>query len=223
VQVLIVGGGKLTYFLSRALLAKGYGATLVIRDASEADWLARRLKTVIVHGDGTRPRTLEEAEIGRKDLVLAATASDEDNFVVCLLSERKFGVPLALALVNDPDNERVFRELGVRPIFSPVRLLAELIGQRIASESVVNLYPFGESGLVTLTEIVVAKDSPVASRPLREVPLPEQSLVAGIVRAGEAVIPRGQTLLLPGDRLIVAALPQAYPTVLRILTGDRPR
>jgi len=219
-EVLIVGEGRLTYFLTRSLLARGYGVSLVISDAPEADRLARHLKTLVIHGDGTRPRTLEAAEVARKDLVLATTANDEDNFVVCLLSERKFGVPLAFALVNDPDNEQTFRELGVRPIFSPVRLLASLIGQRIASESVINLYPFGESGQVTLTEIAVAKDSPAASRPLREIALPEQSLVAGILRAGDAVIPRGQTVLLPGDRLIVAAVPEAYPAVLKALTGE---
>jgi trk system potassium uptake protein TrkA len=218
-EALMVGGGKLVYFLARALLAKGYGVCLVIREPSEAGWLARRLKATVVHGDGTRPRTLEEAEISRKDLVLAITANDEDNFVVCQLAQRKYGVPLAFALVNDPD-ERIFRELGVRAAFAPTRLLASLIEQRVASESVVNLYPFGESGKVTLTEIVLAKDSPAASRPLREVHLPEQSLVAGILRAGEAIIPRGQTVLLPGDRLIVAALPEAYAAVLKVL-GER--
>jgi trk system potassium uptake protein TrkA len=220
VDVLIVGGDKLTYFLSRSLLARGYRVGLVVREAAEAEWLARRLKALVIRGDGTRPRTLEEAEIGRMDLVLATTACDEDNFVVCLLAKRRFGVPLAFALINDPDNEQTFRELGVSPILSPVRLLATLIGQRIASESVVNLFPFGESGQVTLTEILLPESSPVCSRPLREVALPEQSLIAAILRGGEAVIPRGQTKLLPGDRLIVAALPQAYPAVLKALVGE---
>ena len=219
-EVLIVGGGKLIYYLARSLLAKGYAVGLVVREAIEAEWLARRLKAVVIRSGGSWPRTLEEAGITQKDVVVAITANDEDNFVVCQLAERKFGVPLALALVNDPDNELTFRELGVRAIFSTARLLASLIEQRISSQSVVNLYPFGESGKFTLTEIVVDKDSPVASRPLREIPLPEQSLVAGILRAGEAVIPRGQTVLLPGDRLIVTALPEAYPAVLKALTGE---
>jgi trk system potassium uptake protein TrkA len=219
-EVLLVGGGKLLYFLARSLLARGHGVCLVIRESAEAEWLARRLKAVVIHGDGTRPRTLEDAEIHRKDLVLAITANDEDNFVVCQLAERKYGVPLSFALVNDPDNEQTFRELGVRAAFAPTRLLASLIEQRVASESVVNLYPFGESGKVTLTEIVLSKDSPAASRPLREIRLPAQSLVAGILRAGEALIPRGQTVLLPGDRLIVAALPEAYAAVLKVLGGE---
>jgi trk system potassium uptake protein TrkA len=219
-DVLIVGAGKLIHHLGRSFLARGYAVTLVVREAAEAEWLARRLKASVLRADGSWPRTLQEAGIARQDVVLAITANDEDNFVVCQLAERKFGVPLALALVNDPDNELTFRELGVRAIFSPARLLASLIEQRIASPSVVNIYPFGESGQVTLTEIVVAKDSPVASRRLQEISLPVQSLVAGILRAGEAVIPRGETALLPGDRLIVAALPEAYPGVLSILTGE---
>lgn len=219
-EVLMVGGGKLAYYLCRSLLARGYGVSLLVQEAEEADWLARRLKALVIRGDGTWPRTLEESEIARKDLVLAITTNDEDNFVVCQLAERKYGVPLAFALVNDPDNQQTFQELGVRAIFSPARLLASLIEQRIASESVVNLYPFGDSGKVTLTEIVVAKDSPAASRTLREIALPEQSLVAGVMRAGEAIIPRGATVLLPGDRLIVAALPESYAAVLKALTGE---
>jgi len=218
-EVLMVGGGKLAYFLSRSLLARGWVVCLLTREAAEAEWLARRLKAVVIHGDGTRPSTLEEAEVRRKDLVLAISGNDEDNFVVCQLAERRYGVPLALALVNDPDNEGSFRELGLRATFAPARLLASLIEQRIVSESVDNLYPFGERGKVTLTEIVLGPDSPAASRPLCEIRLPEQCLVAGILRAGEALIPRGQTTLLPGDRLLVAALPEAYAAVLKALSG----
>lgn len=218
-KTLIVGGGKLVYFLSRTFTSKGYPVTIVNRDRAECVWLARHLKATVVYGDGSDPRILEEAQAGGIDTLLAVTPNDEDNLAICQMARLQFGIPRTLALVNDPDNEDVFRELGVTTAFSTTRLLSNLIEQKAAFEDITSLAPLAD-GKVNITEVVLRDDSPVVGRTLMEIGLPPDSLIAGVIRGELPIIPRGVTTLQAGDRLIVITLPENHGRVLKMLAGD---
>ncbi len=218
-NTLIVGGGKLVYFLSRTFSSKGYQVTIVNRDRAECVWLARQLKATVVYGDGSDPRILEEAQANGIDTLLAVTPHDEDNLAICQLARLRFGVPRTLALVNDPDNEDVFRKLGVTTAFSTTRLLSNLIEQKAAFEDITSLAPLAD-GKVNITEVVLRDNSPVVGRTLMEIGLPPDSLIAGLIREEHPIIPRGITTLQARDRLIVITLPENHGRVLKMLTGD---
>ncbi|MBN1360216.1 MAG: NAD-binding protein [Sedimentisphaerales bacterium] len=218
-HTVIVGGGKLVYFLSRTFLAKGYQVTLVNRSEAECRWLARQSKATVVFGDGSDPRILQEAGAATAEAVLAATPNDEDNLVICQLASLRFGVPRTLALVNDPDNEATFQKLGVTTAFSTTHLVSSLIEQRAGFEEITAMTSVAE-GKVNVTEVLVRPTSPVAGRALVDVQLPANSLIACILRDSEAIVPRGSTILNPMDRLIVITLPENHGQVLRALTGD---
>lgn len=217
-KILIVGGGKLTYFLSRTLISKGYKVSIINRDMEECTWLAQRLKAVVVYGDGSDPQILEEAGAYNADAVLAITPNDQDNLIICQLAELRFHVSRTLAFVNDPDNEEAFRQLGITA-FSTTRILSSLIEQRAGFEDIINLIPIGE-GKINVTEVELKDTSSVIGRMLRDIALPESSLIASILRAGQPVVPRGGTILEARDRLIVITLPENHGQVIRILTGD---
>jgi len=218
-NILIVGGGKLVYFLSRTFISKGHTVTIINRDREECTQLSRRLKATVVYGDGSDPQILREAGADTADAVLSVTPNDQDNLVICQLADIRFHVPRTLALVNDPDNEEVFRQLGITTAFSTTRILSSLIEQRASFEDIINLIPVGE-GKVNVTEVVMGESSPVVGRPLIDIALPENSLVATIMRNGQPIVPRGATVLQAGDRLIVMTLPENHGQVLRLLTGD---
>lgn len=218
-NTLIVGGGKLVYFLCRTFFSKGYQVTIVNRDRNECVWLARHLKATVIQGDGSDPRILEEARTDDVDAVVAVTPHDEDNLAICQLARLRFGVPRTLSLVNDPDNEEVFRKLGVTTAFSTASLLSSLIEQKAAFEDITSLAPLA-GGKVNVTEVALSEDAPVLGRALSNVGLPPDSLIAGIVRNEHPIIPRGVTTLEPGDRLIVITLPENHGQVLKMLTGD---
>jgi trk system potassium uptake protein TrkA len=217
-KVLIVGGGRTMYFLARSFLAKGHTVTVINRDPEECVRLARSLNVTVVEGDGSHPTILEEAGARGADAVLAATPSGEDNLAICQLAELQFGVPRAVALVNDPDNEEVFRKLGVKA-FATTRVIASLIEQHTALDEVTNLIPAGQ-GKVNITEVALAPDAPVIGKTLRELGFPEGSLVAVILRGDEAIVPRGNTEIRTGDRLVLITLPENHATALRIVTGE---
>ncbi len=218
-NILIVGGEKLVYFVSRLFTSKGHSVTIINRDQRECASLARRLKGVIVYGDGSDLTVLQEAGARSADALLAATPNDEDNLVICQLASFHFGVPRTLALVNDPDNEQIFQKLQITSALSITRLLASLIEQRTGFDDIINLVSV-EEGKLNVSEILLKETSPVVGRSLIQIALPENSLIASIMRSGAPLVPRGPTVLEAGDRLILITLPENHGQVLKKLTGE---
>jgi trk system potassium uptake protein TrkA len=219
-NILIVGGGKIVYFLSKAFSSKGYRVTIINRKKDECGWLARRLKATVVFGNATEPKILKEAQTSSMDAVLAVTPNDEDNLIVCKMAKLSFGVQRTLALVNDPDNEEVFQQLGVTTAFSTTHVISSLIEQRTGFDEIVVLFSVAE-GKVNVTEVILTNDSPVLNKSLSEIGLPKDSLIACILRDNTPIIPRGTTKLYALDRLILITIPENHGQVLKFLTGSK--
>jgi trk system potassium uptake protein TrkA len=218
-KVLIVGGGATLYFLCRNFAARGYEVVVINRDRDECVQLARELSAMVVCGDGSDPGILKEAGAMGADAVLAMTPHDHDNLVTCQLASLNFGVPRAVALANDPDNAEVFEKLGVSA-FSTTRIVSSLIEQRASLEQITNLLPVGE-GRVNVTEVVLDDESPVVGRQLKDIDLPENALVAVVIRSNKPIVPGGSSDLLAGDRVVLITLPENHGSVLRAFTGER--
>ncbi|MFZ2147896.1 MAG: NAD-binding protein [Sedimentisphaerales bacterium] len=218
-NTLIIGGGKIVYFLAKAFFSKGYNVTIINRRKEECSRLAKQLKATVVFGNATNPLILKEAQTSSMDAVLAVTPNDEDNLVICQLAKLNFGVQRTLALVNDPDNEQVFRQLGVTTAFSTTRMISSLIEQRARFEEIVGLFSVAE-GKVNVTEVALTKNSPVLGKSLMEINLPVDCLIACILRDNNPVIPRGATTLCTNDRLVLITLPEKHGPVLKLLTGS---
>lgn len=218
-KVLIVGGGKTLYFLCRNFTAKGYEVVIINRNHEECVQLARQLSATVVCGDSSDARVLKEAGAMGADALLAITPNDQDNLVICQLASLQFGVPRAVALANDPENAEVFQTLGVSA-FSTTPIIGSLIEQRASLEQITNLLPVAE-GRVNVTEIVVDPGFPVAGRSLKDIELPENALVAVVIRDKEAIVPRGPTRLLAGDRVVLITLPENHGPALKTFTGEQ--
>jgi trk system potassium uptake protein TrkA len=218
-KVLIVGSGKTLYFLCRSFTSKGYKVVVINQDREECVQLARQLSATVVCGDGSDARILNEAGAMGADAVLAITPNDQDNLVICQLASLQFGVPRAVALANDPENAKVFDKLGVSA-FSTTQIVSSLIEQRASLEQITNLLPIGE-GRVNVTEIILDADSPVAGKLLKDIDLPENALVAVVIRDNQPIVPRGGNLLLDGDRVVLITLPENHGPVLKAFTGEQ--
>jgi trk system potassium uptake protein TrkA len=217
-KILIVGSGKTLYFLCRSFASKGYEVVVINRNREECVQLARQLSATVVCGDGSNARILKEAGAMGADAVLAITSNDQDNLVICQLASLQFGVPRAVALANDPENAEVFDKLGVSA-FSTTHIVSSLIEQRASLEQITNLLPVGE-GRVNVTEIILDADSPVAGKLLKDIDLPENALVAVVIRNNQPIVPRGANQLLGGDRLVLITLPENHGPVLKAFTGE---
>ena len=220
-RVILLGGGETVetvYFLARLFVRRRYDVTIVNPYPDEAEVLSRRVKALVLLGDGSDPAVLEEAGARKADLLLSLTPQDPDNLVACQVAQKLYGVPRTLALVNDPENEDVFRQLGITEVFSSTKVIGSLIEGRTVFDEITQLFPADE-GRLYVTEIVLGRDAPVVGKALQELDLPADSLVAAIIRDGQVVVPGGQDRLLIADRLIVIALPEHQEHILTALAG----
>ncbi|MDD3312875.1 TrkA family potassium uptake protein [Pseudodesulfovibrio sp.] len=217
-RVIIVGGGKALYFLGRNFASKGYEVAIVNKDPEECRRLSRELTVEVICGDGGDEHILAQAGARRADAVLAIAPRDQDNLVICQLASLQFGVPRTVALANDPDNVEVFEQLGVSA-FSTTNIVGSLIEQRAALEEITNLLPVGE-GRVNVTEILLPEDAPVAGKQLKDIVLPENTLVAVVIRDGDPIVPRGDNDLRTGDTVVLITLPENHGAALKIITGE---
>jgi trk system potassium uptake protein TrkA len=214
-----MGQGKLLYFLAKQFISKGYHLTIINQDLAEATTLSRQLKATVMVGDGSNPLVLKEAGAYQADVFLSLTSKDQDNLVACQIAQKRYGVPRIIALVNDPEHQQIFEQLGITVAFSPIELLANLIEQQTDFEELKNLIPVAE-GRVTMAEISLKQDSPALGKTLQELELPRGTLIGCILREGKVIVPSGSTSLEVADRLIVLCQPKHYDQFLRTLTGE---
>lgn len=218
-RVLIIGGGKMVYFLTKEFASKGYQLTIINNDPYEAKSLSQRLKATVILGNGSVPAVLDEAGARRADVVLSLTPHDEDNLVACQLAQKMFGVPRTIALVNDPENQEVFQSLGITVAFSATPIIAKLIEEQTSFEDIINLMPVAE-GRLSVTEVVLRAGAPAVGKSLKELGLPRGALITTIIRGDEVIVPGGESRLLIADRVVLIAQPEHYGEVLRLLTGN---
>ncbi|MBE0599020.1 MAG: TrkA family potassium uptake protein [Desulfuromonadales bacterium] len=220
-RILLVGGGPVVYYLAREFIARHHQIAIIAEAVAEAQALSRRLRALVLHGDGSDPRIQEEAGSRRTDAVLALTAHDHDNLAICQVAGEIFGVPRTVVLVNDPENEEVFHRLGVTMAISATSILARLLEERIGFEAIDELFPVAE-GKLLIAEVVLRPGAPAVESALSAITLPKVSLIGGIIRDGEVLVPHGPTVLREKDRLIVIAEPEVQEEALQLLTGERP-
>lgn len=199
--IIVVGAGKVGFYLAKTLLQEDHEVLLIERDPAKVEYYGERLGAVIVRGDGAEASTLASAGAARADVVIAVTGDDEDNLVVCQVAKNKFQVGRTIARVNNPKNEHLFRVLGVDVTVSQTNFILNLISQSIPNRSFIHLLELQGGGLA-IVEATVTEDSPVANHSLESIDLPFNCAIAAVIRGPEVIVPDGQTVLEPGDELI---------------------
>ncbi len=217
-RVILIGDGKLAYFLSKKFVTQKHRVTIINAHPSEAEEFSHQIKATVIVGDGTHPTILQEAEAEKADLVLALTAHDEDNLVACQIAQHYYGVPRTIALVNDPAHQQFFEQMGITVAFSATQILANLIEKRADFEDIANFFAV-DGGQIGITEIILDEDSPAVGKTLQNLNLPTGALIGCIIRQDKAFVPRGWSHLQVGDRLILISQPEHYQQFLEVLTG----
>ncbi len=218
-RILIVGGHRVAYFLTRSMASRGYSVSVLNRDESVCHAIARNPNILVIHADHTDTRFLADAGAAEADIVVALADNDAENFMICKIADKRFGCSRTAALVHDPDYEKLFKDLGVNVSVSVVGLLGSLLEEHLVTEAISDMV-YLEDGRVIVTEVVIPDSAPARGRRLDELRFPEGAILTTLIRDDEVLIPRGGTTLHEGDKVLLVCLPAVQGRTLRILVGE---
>ncbi len=216
--IVIVGAGRIGYNLAQKLIQDKHAITVIEKDKKTCEEMALGLDALIINGDGCEPRFLEDADLGRADVLAAVTADDEDNLVICQLAKEVFGVRRTVARVNNPKNERIFTELGVDVSVNSTKIIAKIIEEEVSFEDFINLMTF-KRGKLALVRVDLSVESPVINKCVKDVVLPQNSVLVTIVRGENIIVPKGDTVLQKGDDVVALTTIENEQQLLDMMVG----
>jgi trk system potassium uptake protein TrkA len=218
-RVAIAGAGAVGRSIARELLEKKHDVLLIDKDPGKVQ--PDRIKGALwLLGDACEVANLEEAKLEEFDVVVGATGDDKVNLVVSLLAKTEFAVNRVVARINHPANEWLFTEAwGVDVAVSTPRVLASLVEEAVEVGDIVRLFGIRE-GQANLVELTLPDSAPCAGQPVRDLNLPKDTTLVGIVRGKRVITPSPEEPLEAGDELLFVALPEAEDALRRsVLPG----
>jgi trk system potassium uptake protein TrkA len=206
-RVLIIGGGKIGIHLANLLLQDNIEARVVESRPKALARLHRELPTeTVVAGDGTQQEVLETAGIRQTQVVAVVTGNDEVNLVVAGLARFVYNVPRVIGRVNNPKNEWLFApDMGIDAYLNQADLMAKLVGEELSTGEMITLLKLRQ-GEVSLCEEIIHPEAAVIGRAVKDLDLPSSATLSAVIRRGEVMPVRGDTVLQAGDE-VLAVLP----------------
>lgn len=206
-KAIIVGGGKVGFYLAKTLLEHEYEVTIIERDKEQSRYCANNLEAEVACGDGTSAETLLSCGVEKADCVIAVTGRDECNLIACQVAKKAFGVRKTIAKVNNPKNADVMKRLGVDIVVSAIDNIIQLLEHEVDFSAMKKLLTIDEEfDDASLVEITLPENYVYEGKKLAELKLPEQCNIACINRGGRTIIPRGATILWSGDIVMVVMM-----------------
>lgn len=216
-RVVIIGAGQTGEALAREMDRAKVNTKIIEKDKAICGRLSASLDHVIViNGDGTDKGLLEEENIAGADFVVAITGDEESNILMSLLA-KELGTPKAITRVSKLSYLPLMSAIGIQLVVSPRLSAVRAILQYIRPGKILSVAPLkGEHAEAIEAEALDTSD--IVNKPLHKVKIPKGVIIGAIFRKDEIIIPRGDTVIKPGDRLIIFALLQMLPKLEKLLT-----
>ena len=199
--IVIVGAGNIGFFLAHKLIADKHQVCFIEKAEDRAEEIAQTTSIPVLQGDGTEPRILREARVDKADTLVALTAVDEVNIIACQVAKELFKVKRTVAKVNDPANVKIFSNLGVDVPIDSTSILSRVVEEEASFSDFMNLLSI-KKGKLSIVRLDLPEQSPAVNRKVKDIRLPEDTVLASILRGDEVIIPKGDTVLLLGDEVV---------------------
>ncbi|MBI2329603.1 MAG: TrkA family potassium uptake protein [Chloroflexi bacterium] len=217
--IIVIGGGRVGYYLTKALLNEGHEVLVVEKDTTICEIVSEELGSVCLRGDGCETTTLAEIGTERADMLIAVTGDDEDNLVACQVAKHKFNVPRTIARIGNPRNETLFKKLGIDVTVSSTNIILEHIEEKVPTHPLTHLLAIEDSG-EEIVEVKISPESATVGKSVRQLSLPPGSTLALVIRRdGKNRVPTLNTILREGDRIIALTTPESEEALRTTLRG----
>jgi trk system potassium uptake protein TrkA len=215
--IIVAGGGKVGSNIARSLIEMQREVTIVEQRRDRFAQLEAEFGHSAMLGDATEIAVLERAGIARPpELVLAVTGDDEDNLIISQIAKEGYGVPKAIARVNDPRNQQHFDLLGITETVCATSGLLALVEHEVPEHDLVHLLELRKENL-EIVEVQIDKDSPCAGKKVDRLTLPDGARLISVMRNGRAEIADGTTELQAGDQVLAILQPGKEDELRRVL------
>jgi trk system potassium uptake protein len=201
--VLIVGGGRTGTKLAQMLLQQKHEISIIENRPEVLSRLHREIPTELIYqGLAIDPFVLENAGIRNTHVLAACSSSDPDNLIACYLARHNYQVPRTIARVNDPRNAWLFdQKFFVDVALNHSEVMAALIEEEMSLGDMMTLVKL-RRGEYSLVEEKIADGVAAIGKAIKDLDLPENCVIAGIIRGGKVVIPRGDTTIELNDEVL---------------------
>ncbi|NYT16177.1 MAG: hypothetical protein GKC02_09515 [Methanomassiliicoccales archaeon] len=202
-KVIIIGGGRLGKQLANAI-----PDSVIVEYEKEKTALLRTLygRDRVIEGTGTSEEILKAAGIEEASAIVIATNSDHTNYIVALIADR-YKVPKVIVRVDNPENVEIFYQIGIETVICPAIIAAKMINS--------TLYPDARE----ISEIHVFEDSPLLGKCIKDIGLPQNAMVAAVLRGHHFMKPGEDLMMERGDHLIVCSTGSTVPGAEDIISG----
>jgi trk system potassium uptake protein TrkA len=220
--IVIGGGGKVGYHLARALVAD-HEVLIIEQDPGRVEFIGEDLGTdVIMQGDACDAATMERAGMERADLVVAVTGEDQDNLTLCQIAKARFHVARAVARINNPQNEGLFRQLGIDSTVSATQLIMGHIEQELPWRGLIQLLTLGGFNL-EIVEVKVPREAHTVGKPIKQVLLPQGALICLVIDTeGQPRLPTPEMTIKAEDILVAVTSIEGEESLRNALTSPVP-
>ena len=216
-SLVIVGGGIIGTYLAQAATKRGIKTRVIEKNPERCQSLVEEVGgAIVLCGDGADLTLLEEENSGAADVFAAVTNHEEDNVLIALLG-RKMGAKRTIARVAHLGYVPLVSNLGLDLVLSPRFAAVSAILRYLRRGKVLNIASLRDEGAEVI-EVEALASSALVNKPLMEVKIPSGALLAAVIRDGEVLIPGGQTVVQPGDHLIIFLRHRVLPKIEKLLT-----
>lgn len=214
-----VAGGTNTaeYIIKNFKNTKNNELTIINNDKDDAEQIAKDNRVPVFFGDPSKKYALEASHIENYDIFIAVSDKDEDNFVACLLAKKVFGVKKCICIVQNPNNVEVFKDLDIDSVISSTQLLLASITSETSLETLIKTMSF-EDDKIVLTEVQIKPSYDICNKKICEISFPKTGSISCIYRKPRVVIPNGQSMILPKDKLLFVSSPSDQKSIINFIT-----
>jgi len=198
--ILIIGAGRLGFELAKFLSTVGHQVVIIEKNKERCGLIAQELDVMVINGDGTNLKTLNEAGADKADTFAAVTDSQETNLFSCLLA-KKLGAKRVIARIKDPSSEEIFKSLGIDAVVNPELTAAIYMEKLITRPSLLELVTLGK-GTAEIIELQVNHDSPIVGKSVGEINDPQNYSIVAVL-GDDLILPASETVIEPGQRILI--------------------
>ncbi|WP_409200384.1 potassium channel family protein [Methanobrevibacter sp. DSM 116169] len=214
--VIIMGAGRVGLSLANLLIEDGYDITIIENNENLCSNASLELDALVICGNGTDTKTLEEANIEDADYFVATTGFDESNLLSCILV-KNYEVPNIIARVSNPDHEDAFKKVGIDDVISPERTAAGFLEKLITRPNVANLISLGQ-GDAEILDMTITNDK-IVGKTIKDVSPTKEYIVIALYDGEDVSIPQQDTVLVRGQKISVLVKRESFKKASKHFEG----